>query len=210
MDLSRQYSTIGINGINEAIEELGLSILEPEGQVFVNKILNKINEVNSKAEKQYKAPHNQEQTPSENSAIKLAEKDRVLGLQNKYQIYSNQFIPLTTQADLLDRIKLQGMFDKSMSGGAICHLNIEQQIKDPQKEVSLLKHSVEKGVVYMAVNHILLECENGHMTVGKSDNCSICNGKIINKYTRVVGFLTPMRNWSFVRRTIEGPNRVFY
>lgn len=55
----------------------------------------------------------------------MANKDRVLGYQNEYELYSNQFIPLTVNADLLDRIKLQGMFDGKMSGGAICHLNIE-------------------------------------------------------------------------------------
>jgi anaerobic ribonucleoside-triphosphate reductase len=90
MDLNKQYSTIGDNGINEAVEEMGLDILKPDGQVFVKKILDKINEVNDRAQKQYKTPHNQEQVPAENSSIKMADKDRLLGLQNKYFLYSNQ------------------------------------------------------------------------------------------------------------------------
>ena len=31
---------------------------------------------------------------------------------------------------MLDRIELQGTFDKHFSGGAICHLNLDQEIKD--------------------------------------------------------------------------------
>lgn len=210
MDIGKQYSTTGVNGINEAVEAMGLDILTPEGQVFTNKLLNLINVVNEKAEKRYKAPHNMEQTPSENSAVKLAEKDRILSFQNKHVIYSNQFIPLTTNADLLDRIKLQGLFDKSMSGGAICHLNIEQKIDNVEAEEALLNYAVDQGVIYLAVNHTLLECENKHMTVGKTDTCSICQGQIVNEFTRVVGFLTAKKNWNYVRKEIEGPNRIFY
>ena len=55
---------------------------------------------------------------SENSSIKLAQKDKYLKLQNEYELYSNQFIPLIVNADLLERIELQGKFDKLFSGGA--------------------------------------------------------------------------------------------
>jgi len=210
MDLNKQYSTIGDNGINEAVIEMGYDILKPDGQVFTQKLLNTINSVNERAQKQYKAPHNQEQVPAENSSIKMAEKDRLLGLQSNYTLYSNQFIPLTTNADLLDRIKLQGLFDSSMSGGAICHLNVENKIEDPNKMYELLTYSAEKGVIYLAVNYTLLQCEDNHMTVGKTKTCSVCNKPIITEYTRVVGFLTATKNWSKVRRQDDWPNRKFY
>jgi len=210
MDLKRQYSTTGINGINEAVVEMGLDVLEEDGQEFIFKILKTINAINEQASRQYNAPHNCEQTPSENSAIKLASKDKLLGFQNKYNLYSNQFIPLTTNADMLDRIKLQGLFDGNMTGGAICHINIESQIKDADTMFNIMKTCIKKGVVYFAINYNLQQCTEKHMSVGRADRCVICGADIENNYTRVAGFVTNTKNWHKVRREEEYPNRIFY
>ena len=210
MDITKQYSTVGINGFNEAIEILGENILEEKGQELGIKIIDTINAENDKYAKQYNAPHNCEQIPGESVSVKLAAKDRLLKYNKEYEMYSNQFIPLTTNADMLDRIKLQGIFDKKFTGGAICHINVETEIDDEQKIVDLIKYCAKQGVVYWAINYNLQECENSHLTVGKNENCSICGKPIINNYTRVVGFLTNTKNWNPTRRKIDYPNRVFY
>lgn len=210
MELSKQYSTVGVNGFNECIELLGENILETNGQELAIRILDTINDVNSKFQKKYNAPHNCEQVPAENMSIKMAEKDRFLGYQDKYNIYSNQFIPLTTNADLLDRIKLQGMFDKHFSGGAICHLNVDAEIEDTKDIMDLIRITAKMGVVYHAINYVLSECKNGHMSVTNGNTCLICGEEIVNKYSRVVGFLTAVKNWHRVRREQDFPNRQFY
>jgi len=210
MDLSRQYSTTGVNGLNECVELMGLNILEETGQTFVLDTLDIINASNDTFQKLYNAPHNVEQVPGENSSIKIAEKDKLLGYQDKYDIYSNQFIPLTTNASLLDRIRLQGMFDKHFSGGAICHLNVESKIEDTGKLKKLILVAAKAGVIYFAINYNLQECEEGHMSVGRKDTCATCGKPIINNYSRVVGFLTNTKNWHKVRRDLDYPNRKFY
>lgn len=210
MDLSRQYSTVGLNGINECLELMEEDILEENGQNFLIEILDTINSENKRLEKQYGAPHNVEQVPGENMSIKLAEKDKLLGYQDEYNIYSNQFIPLTTNADLLDRIYLQGLFDKHFTGGAICHINVESRIEDTENIKSLIKEAAKQGVIYFAINYNLQECEDGHMTVGKKEICSICRKQIINDYSRIVGFLTNVKNWHKVRRDEDYPNRIWY
>ena len=211
IDINTQYSTVGINGFNECIEILGDSILSKEGQELGLKIINVINTENDKCSKQYKTAHNCEQIPAENVSIKLSQKDQLLKYNDgRYEIYSNQFIPLTTNADMLDRIKLQGLFDKHFSGGAIAHLNVETPIESENQIVELIKTCAKKGVVYFAINYVLSECENGHMSVTKSKKCTICNGDIINEYTRVVGFLTSTKNWHQTRRELDYPNRKFY
>jgi len=210
IQLGKQYSTTGLTGINEALEILGLDILTPEGQEYLEQVLKVINTECDKFQDKYDSPHNVEQVPSENSSVKLALKDKILGLNSKYTIYSNQFIPLTTNADMLDRINIQGKFDDLFSGGAICHVNIEDKLEDINKIKDVIKHSAKKGVIYFALNYTLNECENGHMTVGKGDKCNICGKKIINVFTRVVGFLTNVKNWNKVRREEEFPKRKWY
>ena len=210
MNMQKQYATTGLNGINEAIEILGQDILEEGGQSICMDILKTVNKINDKADTKYKYAHNTEQTPSENSSIKLAQKDKLMKLQDSYELYSNQFIPLITQADMLDRIKLQGLFDNQFSGGAISHINIENRIDDTDLLVDLINATVKKGVVYHAINYNLQKCEDGHMSVGKGEICPVCGKPITDNYSRIVGFLVNMKNAHKVRRTHDIPNRQFY
>ena len=211
MDLKKQYSTCGLNGINEAVEILGYDILTKEGQDIVQKILETVNAVNKEQEKRFGYPHNCEQTPSENSAIKLAQADKILGYNTQYEFYSNQFIPLTVQTDVLNRILLQGKFDHLMTGGAIMHINVAEKIEDPDLLASLIVNSVRQGVIYQAVNYVINVCAKGHVSVGRNtDKCPICGEPIKDKLTRVVGFLTNTRNWHLKRREHDFPNRKFY
>ena len=210
MSLQKQYATTGLNGINEAVEILGYDILTPDGQRIVSKLLQTVNEINDMYDEEMKYAHNCEQTPSESSAIKAAAKDHFLGINTQYDLYSNQFIPLITDADMLDRIQLQGLFDSQFSGGAIAHLNVEDRITDVDQLVDLINLTVKMGVVYHAINYMLQKCENGHMTVGKRDVCPICNSKITDNYTRIVGFLVNTKNAHKVRRELDIPNRQFY
>jgi len=210
IDINSQYSTVGVNGFNEMLEILGYDILTEEGSNFGVEVIELINKINDKNQAQYKSPHNAEQVPGENMSIKVVDKDKLLGFQTKYEMYSNQFIPLTTKADLLDRILLQGKFDKHFSGGSICHLNIEEQIADPRLIEDLILSCAEKGVIYFAINYNIQRCENEHMTVGKKDICPICGKLITDNFTRVVGFLTNTKNWHEKRRTNDYPNRQWY
>jgi ribonucleoside-triphosphate reductase len=211
MELSRQYSTCGFNGLNEAVEILGMKVLNEDGQQFVIDCLELINVTNEKLQKQYKAPHNCEQTPSESSSVKLAEKDTILGFnENKYLLYSNQFIPLTTKADIFDRIRLHGKFDSMLSGGASLHLNLAQKVENSKTIEDLIKICAKFGVIYFCLNYNLQLCKNGHLGVGKSDKCSICGDVIIENLTRIVGYLTVVSSWSNVRREIDYPNRQQY
>lgn len=216
MDLKKQYSTLGLTGLNEALELLGYDILTEAGQEFVLHIMNVINALNDQMTKKFNYPHNCEQVPAESSAVKLARKDHLFGYNRNedgspiYPLYSNQFIPLTTQADMLDRMYLQGLFDQHFSGGAICHINVSERITDWHQMADLIKTCAEQGVIYWAVNYALQMCEHQHMTVGNSRHCPICGGAITDHFTRVVGFLTNTKHWNATRRMFDWPNRQFY
>lgn len=210
LNLKKQYSTVGINGFNECLNILGKDILTDEGVEMGLKIIKDINEENDKCANIFKSAHNCEQIPAESVSVKLANKDKLLKYQNTYNLYSNQFIPLTVKANMLDRIRLQGKFDNLFTGGAICHLNIETTIEDVKQIEDLITYIAKAGVIYHAQNYVLSECTNGHMTVTKGDICNICGAAIENKFTRVVGFLTNIKNWNKTRREEDFPNRQFY
>ncbi len=217
MDLNKQYSTVGLNGLNEAMEHLGFDILTEKGQKFALEIIKLINEENDKQQKQYKSPHNCEQVPGESSSVKLAQKDFILGYNTnletkeiRYPLYSNQFLPLTKKADILDRIKIQGLLDKHFSGGSILHLNVGERILDINQMMDLVKTCAKKNVIYWAINYQLGRCEDNHMSASTSNLCEVCGKPIIEKYTRVVGFLVSIKCFNKTRRTVDFPNRYFY
>ena len=210
MDLSKQYSTCGVNAMYESLEQMGYDITTEEGRNFALRIINTINTENAKYEKQYGAPHNCEQVPGESLSVKFAEKDKIMKYQNEYDLYSNQFVPLIASADLLDRIDIQGTLDKYFSGGSILHLNCDTRIEDYRDLMDLIKVTAKKGVIYHAINYVLQLCEDGHMSVGTDGVCSICGKPIIEEYTRVVGFLTNVKHWHKVRRKADYPKRKFY
>lgn len=209
MSLSKQYSTFGLTGLYEALHVLGHDMLSEEGQSHVLDIMKTINNWIAEAETAHHAPHNVEQVPAESSAVKLCQKDRFLGFDCGVALYSNQFIPLNAPVDMLDRLRVQGLFDKAFSGGAICHVNVGERLDDTETLVRLMEYAARKGVVYWAVNYLLHVCSDRHTWVG-TEHCPVCGKLWEDEITRVVGFFTHVKNWSQVRREIEWPGRQFY
>jgi len=209
MDLSKQYATVGVNGVNECLEILGLDVLKKSGQSFLSLMLDVINDENDAHQKRTHTPHNCEQVPAESSAVKLASKDKLLGYDFGYSIYSNQFIPLTTTTNIMTRLRIQGMFDKKFSGGAVCHVNLGSQIKEVDFLLDLMDYAAECGVVYWAVNYALKRCSLNHVFVD-GDHCPECGGSVAEVFTRVVGFFTNVRHWNPTRRRDDWPLREFY
>ena len=174
---------------------------------------------------------NTEQIPGESMAVRLADIDHILGyniknddsnndedidvpyidLEKKYELYSNQYIPLIDDASIYDRFYVQGKFDSLTSGGAILHINVDDEKPISKEQFKRLMESAKSlNVVYFAINYAYSECENNHFSVGKKDKCNICDSKIIQQYTRVVGFITPVNSWNETRRKYEFTEREFY
>lgn len=218
VDLKTQYSTTGVVGIYEALEILGYDIRTEAGTEFAREILQFINDVTDEASLEQKAACNVEQIPAENVAVKLAKKDRMLGYNDKYDIYSNQYLPLKDQeSDMFSRIKLVAELDKYMSGGSILHININEDVADTNTFVDLAKAMYKQGVVYFAFNKLLAECCDCGKTFTtdkeKFDEgnveCPECKSHNTECALRIVGFIRKFSSWTSERQA-EGKQRKFY
>ena len=212
IDLKTQFSTIGIIGFYEAMDILGCNILDDDNLPFAKQVVQAMNDKNDSFAQEDRVLYNLEQIPGESAAVKLATKDHLLydGDMN-YKMYSNQFVPLVMDVPLAKRIKLQGVFDASMSGGSILHINIAEKIKSTEVLLTLMKYSVENNVIYFANNYNMAVCTQGHITVGKVDTCATCGSPIKENWLRVVGFMTPRSSWMEERRgKTDYESRVFY
>lgn len=217
--LSKQYSTIGFIGAYEYVVNKGYSISTKEGVDSITSVLSAIESkivLWQEAEKAEKNIYNIEQIPGESMAVRLADIDYELGYNNCsegkiHKLYSNQYIPLIHNASIYDRLVIQGKIDSLTSGGAIAHINVDdEKALSPAMFKHIMNSARELNVVYFAINYAYSECSKKHFSVGKHDNCPLCDAEIICQYTRVVGFVTPVKSWNSTRRDYEYDKRVFY
>lgn len=208
MSMSRLFSTFGLVGIYECLEELGYSMTTEQGKRLALDLLERMKAYSTECSKKYKVSFNIEQVPAESLAIKFAAKDEILyGM--KYPMYSNQFIPLWVDCDIADRIELDGVFSKALTGGGISHLNIGEKLNHQKQMEKLIAHAIKSGCEHFAINYNYCQCKNDHITIsGPSTKCPICGDPIVEQYTRVVGYLTPVSSWNKPRQT-EHTKRVF-
>lgn len=218
VDLNTQYSTTGVVGIYEALQILGYDIKTEEGLAIAEDILSFIQQVTDEVAEELKAPCNVEQIPAENVAVKLAKKDRLLGFNDRFDIYSNQYVPLKDMScDMFTRIQLVAKLDKYMSGGSILHININEDDVATDVLVDLAKSMYKLGVVYFAFNKLLAECKDCD-TVFTTDkesfdkgnvSCPHCGSVNTECALRIVGFIRKFSSWSSERQD-EGKKRKFY
>lgn len=208
LNMRRLFSTFGINGIYECLQEMGYSISDKNGIHIAKMLLEEIRNYATECSKKYGHSFNVEQVPAESLAVKFAAKDRYM-FNMDYPIYSNQFIPLWVDCDIVDRVKLDGQFSKVLTGGGISHLNVGEKLTDPEQMKSLIKYAVKSGCEHFAINYNFCKCQKDHVTVaGHSIICPICSAPIIEQYTRIIGYFTPVSGWNKGRQ-IEHKTRIF-
>lgn len=214
VSLNRQFGTVGITGVFEAMDILGFTVIDQAGARyssngldFINSILDFINGMNKKASFNYGFAFNVEQVPAEKAAVTLAQKDSLL-FKTDYKVYSNQWLPLSFDADLLDRIVYSGMFDKKVNGGAILHINLGSPFRSEIEAWEYVNLVAKHGVVYFAFNQKISVCKHNHAFMG--DNCPVCGEPKADEFLRIVGYLVPVSAFNKERRVYELPNRKFY
>ncbi|MFA5071292.1 MAG: anaerobic ribonucleoside-triphosphate reductase [Candidatus Pacearchaeota archaeon] len=212
ISLKRQYSTVGFVGMHEYFKNKGLKATDESAIVEGVKLLKKIESKLIHWQEIEGTIWNCEQIPAESQAVKLCQLDTILGYNpNKFDLYSNQYLPLWEEASIYDRFKLQGTYDSLTSGGAILHITLhDAEALTPDQFFMLLNQARKSGTTYFAINRAFVECASGHYSIGKQKECPACKEKIVNEYTRVVGYLSKVSAWNKVRRMVDYPGRHSY
>lgn len=205
VEIDKQYSTIGILGLFEVIEEFGM-IIEDEfdykyysdsGVKFASEIFDVLNEVKDSCN--YDFSFNIESVPAERAAVILCQKDNILYGRDSKLMYSNQWIPLTSKCTIQEKLKLSSILDKMCSGGSIAHINLESNFPNKEAAWDMLNQIALADVIYFAFNTFIQECKNRHRFVG-SKICPKCSEPSIDSYQRIVGYLVPRRTYSKERK----------
>lgn len=213
--ISKLYSTIGINGLNEAARFLGLEVgNNPEYIEFLQLILGTIKEENKKHsihDKKRPFLFNSEVVPAEG----LGGKNYQWDLQDNYwvpddeNLYNSYFYDAHDDTSVLDKFILHGRQTYQFTdGGSAAHINLEDHLSKEQY-LKLIDFAIANGTNYFTFNIPNSKCDDcGYITKHPITECPKCHSKNITQYTRVIGYLRPIKSFGKDRQ-IEAAKRTY-
>lgn len=202
INMSRQYLTIGINGLVEAAEFMGLQITPNEKyKAFVKELLSLIEKYN----KQFRTKDlmfNCEMIPAENVGVKHAKWDREDGYFVPRDCYNSYFYVVEDDSlSIIDKFKLHGApYIEHLTGGSALHMNLEEHLSKEQYR-HLFCVAAKEGCNYFTFNIPNTICNDcGHIDKRYLHECPCCHSKNVDYMTRIIGYLKRVSNFSAPRQ----------
>lgn len=213
--ISKLYSTIGINGLNEAARFLGLEVgNNPEYIEFLQLILGTIKEENKKHsihDKKRPFLFNSEVVPAEGLGGKNYNWDKEDGywVPDDENLYNSYFYDAHDDTSVLDKFILHGRQTYQFTdGGSAAHINLEDHLSKEQY-LKLIDFAIANGTNYFTFNIPNSKCDDcGYITKHPITECPKCHSKNITQYTRVIGYLRPIKSFGKDRQ-IEAAKRTY-
>lgn len=213
--ISKLFSTVGLNGINEAARFLGLEVSNnPEYIEFLQFILGTVKEQNklhSIHDKKRPFLFNSEMVPAEGLGGKNYRWDKEDGyyVPEDENLYNSYFYNAHDNTSVLDKLILHGRQTYQFTdGGSAAHINLEDHLSKEQY-LKLIDFAIQEGTNYFTFNIPNSKCDEcGYITKHPICECPKCHSNKITQYTRVIGYLRPIKAFGSDRQ-IEAAKRVY-
>lgn len=198
--LNKLYSTIGINGLNEAARYLGLTVSNNADYIhFLQLVLGTIKEQNklhSIHDKKRPYLFNSEVVPAEGLGSKNYNWDKEDGywVPEDKNLYNSYFYDAhDPNTSVLDKFILHGRQTYQYTdGGSAAHINLEDHLTEEQY-LKLIDFAIEQGTSYFTFNIPNSKCDECGFIIKKPVTvCPKCGSLHITQYTRIIGYLRPI------------------
>jgi ribonucleoside-triphosphate reductase len=200
--MSRQYLTIGVNGLVEAAEFLGIEISDNEKYAtFTQEILGMV----ERANKKFRTPQvmfNCEMIPAENVGVKHAKWDREAGYKVGRDCYNSYFyIVEDPSLNVVDKFRMHGRkYIEHLTGGSALHMNLDEHLSKEQY-AALLKVAAREGCNYFTFNIPNTVCNDcNHIDKRHLAKCPECGSENLDYLTRIIGYMKRVSNFSAARQ----------
>lgn len=213
IDMRKQYLTVGVNGITDAAEFLGIKVnVNDEYKEFVNNILETIN-ISNRKDKTRECMFNTEFVPAENLAAKNYKWDKKDGywVSPNRNLYSSYFYnPEDDTVNIIQKTILHGRdYVKYLDGGSALHANLQEHLSQEQYR-QFMKVAAKNGCNYFTFNVKNTVCNDcGYISKHTLDVCPHCGSKNLDYLTRVIGYLKRVSSFAEPRQ-IEAERRYYY
>lgn len=208
--MKKLFSTIGVNGMNECAEFLGLEVSNNDlYKDFITFLFSVIKEENNKHSTR-EFIFNLEVVPAES----LGSKNYNWDLEDNYWVpknrvlYNSYIYNAHDNTSILDKFILQGgKIAEACSGGQAVHANLSEHLTKEQYD-KLLNFAIKQGTTYFTFNIPNSQCQCGFITKYPIKKCPKCGSENITQWTRTIGFLRPISAMDKYRQ-IEAGMRVY-
>lgn len=210
------FSTIGIIGMNEALENfMGVGIGTEKGLHFALEVMNFLREKLVEFQKETGHFYNLEATPAEGASYRLAMLDTkkypsivTAGKDDPYYTNSTQ-LPVDYTDDIFELMELQDELQTLYTGGTVQHIYLGECIED----ISVCKNIIRKiftnyKIPYISITPTFSICVDHGYLCGEQTTCPEC-GKETEVWTRVTGYLRPVKNFNKGKREEYAHRKVF-
>lgn len=202
INIARQYLTIGVNGLVEAAEFLGIEINDnPKYVEFVQGVLGLVEKYNKKFRTK-DLMFNCEMIPAENVGVKHAKWDREDHYFVPRDCYNSYFYVVEDQSlNVIDKFKLHGKkYIEHLTGGSALHCNLEEHLSQAQYR-QLLRVAAVEGCNYFTFNIPNTICNDcGCIDKRYLSECPKCHSKNIDYLTRIIGYMKRISSFSVPRQ----------
>ncbi len=200
------FSTIGLVGMNEACQNfLGKTIGDAEGKEFAIRVLDFMRELLIDFQKETGNNYNLEATPAEGTSYSLAKIDKqrypdIISAGNgdgSRCFYTNStHLPVNFTDDVFEALDLQDGIQQRYTGGTVLHVYAGERITNPGSVKSLVRKICENyHLPYFTFTPTFSVCPVHGYLAGEHEVCSKC-GEECEVYSRVVGYLRPVKQWN--------------
>ncbi|HHY90737.1 MAG TPA: ribonucleoside triphosphate reductase, partial [Clostridiales bacterium] len=162
------FSTIGLNGMNEAcINLLGVDIGTEEGNQFAVEIMEFMNKVIQIFQEETGSLWNLEASPAEGASYRFARLDKKMypniytqGDEEPYYTNSTQ-LPVNYTDDVFEAIRLQEKLQSLYTGGTVLHVFVGEEIDSIETCKLLLKRIMQNTTIpYITITPTFSICED--------------------------------------------------
>ncbi len=203
------FSTIGLIGMNEAcLNLLGTDIGTEKGHRFAKKVLDFMRDRLIQYQEETSNNYNLEATPAEGTSYRLAKIDKekypdiICANEPQWKegaepFYTNSTqLPVNYTDDVFEALDLQDELQTKYTGGTVMHLFVGERISDSSVVKALVKRICEQyKLPYFTITPTFSICPNHGYLSGEHHQCPEC-GAEAEVYSRVVGYLRPVKQWN--------------
>jgi ribonucleoside-triphosphate reductase len=217
------FSTIGLVGMNEAcLNFIGKNIASPDGQEFTKRVLDFMRDKLVEFQKETGNNYNLESTPAEGTSYRLAKMDKARyadivcanhdgnGENHREPFYTNSTqLPVNYSDDIFEALDLQNDIQNRYTGGTVFHTYTGERIQDSSNVKTLIhKICTQYSLPYITFTPTFSVCPNHGYLSGENARCPICKDQC-EVYSRVVGYLRPVKQWNKGKQEEFGMRRLF-
>ena len=208
--LGNHFSTIGVNGVNEAIRNFTHDkedITTEWGHAFAKRLLAHMRERLVQYQEKTGNLYNLEATPAEGTTYRFAKEDRkrfsniIQAGTDKNPYYTNSSqLPVSHTQDAFHALEEQADLQSMYTGGTVLHLYMNEKISSGVVCAKLVKRALTNfHLPYITITPTFSICTNHGYLAGEHFVCEKC-GEACEVWTRVMGYFRPVQSFNIGKK----------